>query len=60
MAHPALTTRFHSQAKTHQCCTDIVSAIGISAILAKNIDIGYWQYYKMYIGNQNFTFLWES
>ena len=31
----------------------IVSAIGISA---KNIGIGYRQYYKMYIGNQNLTF----
>ena len=41
-------------------CTDIVSAIGISAISAKNIGIGYQQYYKMYIGNQNFTFLWEN
>ena len=36
----------------------IVSAIGISAtcISAKNIGIGYRQWYKMYIGNQNFIF----
>ena len=36
----------------------IVSAIGISAISAKNIGISCRQYYKMYIGNQNLTFLW--
>jgi len=35
----------------------IVSGISISA---KNIGIGYRQYYKMYIGNQNLTFLWEN
>jgi len=44
----------------HQCCTDVVSAIDISAISAKNIGIGHRQYYKMYIGNQNLTFLWEN
>jgi len=34
----------------------ITSAIGISAISAKSIGIGYRQYYKMYMGNKNFTF----
>jgi len=24
------------------------------------VGIGYRQYYKMYMGNQNFTFLWEN
>jgi len=38
----------------------IVSAIGISAILAKNIGISYRQYYKMYIGSENVTFVWEN
>ena len=34
-----------------------VRNIGISAISAKNIGIGYRQYYKMYIGNQHLTLI---
>jgi len=31
--------------------------VNFPIISAKNIGISYRQYYKMYIGNQNFTFL---